>query len=214
MQKNTFYLFLIVSTLIGCKTTPPPPTKEDIAKGKIEAILSEGLNDPNSYEFDTIYCVHAYTVKNQFDIISELLSERTEQYTEWVNTAKNQKERNDYNKWLSKNISIKNRLDSLVATIPSYKLQDTIGRCFSFHFRANNSFGGKVKGEYYFYANKNNDITNWFQVERKSKAPFAMVLPILDIPDYSLRNFLAEGDIMYGYENHYIYEFNKYINTK
>lgn len=167
----------------GCKDSIKVPSREDIVRKKIEDVLMKSLDDPSSYEFDTIYCAHIYTLSEQLSMISENIESEIAENKKVIESRYFYDEiltEKYYRSQLIKCEKVNKKFDSLKNTIPLSKLNDTLAYCYSFKFRANNTFGGKVKSSLYLLTDTNNEIIGYFQPDRdKMQTPGYMVYPLV-----------------------------------
>jgi len=192
-------LLALVSVLffIGCKQEPSKPTRAELVRKSFEPELVKGLDDPSSYEFDTIYCVYNYTYKSQLEYIIDDFKKdiKSYQYSLKQKDFSGYMTAKDYQNSILEKQHALHEIDSCIKSLPQKVLTDTIGYCYVYKLRASNSFGAKVKGTLYLYADSTNKVKNLFQVN-DDETPVVrpgMVFPILE-------------DKRFDFLNKYIYE--------
>lgn len=227
MKKLLIITFGLLISFTECTNKVISPSKVELAKQSIEKELIEGLDDPSSYEFDTIYVAYIYTAANQLALIKSKFIKNEERLKLRINNSNSIKEKHDYEKEIIKNQSKVKMLDSLFTNFSNEVLNDTLCTCYYFSFRANNPFGGKVKSKVYFLMSKDNKILNYFQVLKNPKVSYRMTYPILYFEDFGINDFFNSNRYIFGIDpsspeygdfyssssNNYWHDFKDLINT-
>ena len=160
MKKTTTKIAIGLFALVSIGLTScaeKEPTRDEIVKKNAEEYIKSKMNDPKSYEFVKIELVDSILYSDNIEYRKENFKrdmeydqsslERLERYKTEIPSMYDEKEVEELNLKIEKNIRILTKIDSLASELGERK-NEVASYTYIFSFRGNNALGAKILNKY------------------------------------------------------------------
>lgn len=160
MKKTTTKIAIGLFALVSIGLTScaeKEPNRDEIVKKNAEEYIKSKMNDPKSYEFVKIELVDSVLYSDNIEYRKENFKrdmdydqsslERLEIYKTEIPSMYDEKEVEELNLKIEKNIRILTKIDSLASELGERK-NEVASYTYIFSFRGKNALGAKILNEY------------------------------------------------------------------